>query len=150
MNQIITAPDTKTIATQAEMLRCLTLLSSLASKASDSDEVNVAAYYIALDGVSRFALETATHQIMQGALGSDFLPGPPVLRMQCEKVMRPIREAEWRAREMRRAYAEVANAKSAATRKLSPDQQVRRLAVLEKYYPVLAAREKGQLAECHH
>lgn len=65
MSQITTAPDTTTKATQADMLRCLTLLSGLATKVSDSDEVNIAAYYIALDGVSRFALETATRQIIR-------------------------------------------------------------------------------------
>lgn len=132
------------------MLRCLTLLSGLATKVSDSDEVNIAAYYIALDGVSRFALETATRQIIQGALGSDFMPGPPVLRMQCEKVMRPIREAASREKEMRRAYSDLANARSAMCRKLTPDQQVRRLAVLDKFFPVLAAKEKLKSVQAHH
>lgn len=147
MIHILAAQDTKTKATQAEMLQCLTLLSGLASKASDSDEVNIAAYYIALDGVSRFALETATRQIIQGALGNDFMPGPPVLRTQCEKVMRSVREAEWRERELRRACADLEATMRATSRRLTPDQQVRRLAVLEKYYPALAAKEREQ--PCH-
>lgn len=90
------------------MLQCLTLLSSLPSRASDSDRVNVAGYYMALDGVSKFALETATKQIMQGSLGHGFMPSPPELRIQCNLVMQPIREANAREARERRIRAEMA------------------------------------------
>ena len=83
------------------MFECLTLLSSLPSRASDSDQVNVAGYYLALEGVTRHGLQQATKQIMQGSLGHAFLPSPPELRQESEKVMRPILEA--RARDRREA-----------------------------------------------
>lgn len=95
----------------------------------------------ALKGVSAFALSEAVDRIMQNALGHKWMPLPAELRQQCDIVMRSTREADWRAREMRRAYAELANAKRAVTRKLSPDQQMRRRAILARFYPVLAAKE---------
>lgn len=90
------------------MLQCLTLLSSLPSRASDNDRVNVAGYYMALDGVSKFSLETATKQIMQGSLGHGFMPSPPELRIECNQVMRPIREAIARDAQDRKVRAEMA------------------------------------------
>lgn len=75
------------------MLQCLTLLSSLPSRASADDQVNVAGFYMALEGVTRHGLQTATKQIMQGSLGHAFLPSPPELRQECDKVMKPILEA---------------------------------------------------------
>lgn len=80
------------------MLQCLTLLSSLPSRASADDQVNVAGFYMALEGVTRHGLQTATKQIMQGSLEHAFLPSPPELRQECEKVMRPILEARSRDR----------------------------------------------------
>lgn len=74
------------------------MLTSLPSRASGDSTVNVASYYLALEGVSRFAIQTATRQIMQGALGHGFLPSAPEIRMQCDEVMRPIREMEARDR----------------------------------------------------
>jgi len=84
------------------MLECLTLLSSLPSRASVSDQINLAGYYIALEDVSRHGLQTATKLILQGSLGHTFLPSPPELRQECNKVMKPILEAQaWEAERAR-------------------------------------------------
>ena len=58
--------------------------------------METAGYYVALEGVSRFAIQTASKAIMRGALGHAFFPSPPELRMQCDEVMKPIREAHAR------------------------------------------------------
>lgn len=78
------------------MLECLTLLSGLRSRASDNAGVNVALYYIALKGVTRHGLQVATENIIQGSLGHPFLPDPPELRQECNRVMKPILEAQAR------------------------------------------------------
>lgn len=89
------------------MLQCLTLLSSLPSRASADDQVNIAGFYMALEGVTRHGLQTATKQIMQGSLGHAFLPSPPELRQECDKVMKPILEARARDSYDRRILKEM-------------------------------------------
>lgn len=69
------------------------MLSGLRSRASDNDSLNVATYYIALEGVTRHSLQVATKNILQGSLGHPFLPDPPELRQECNKVMKPILDA---------------------------------------------------------
>lgn len=93
MNQLAKTEDFTTKATEQEMFECLTLLSSLPSRASANEQVNIAGYYLALEGVSRHGLQTATKLILQGSLGHTFLPSPPELRQECNKVMKPIFEA---------------------------------------------------------
>ena len=56
----------------------------------------MALYYIALRGVTRHGLQVATENIIQGSLGHPFLPDPPELRQECNKVMKPILEAQSR------------------------------------------------------
>ncbi|MDH7787674.1 hypothetical protein QBD01_003701 [Ochrobactrum sp. 19YEA23] len=56
------------------------------------------AYMKALDGVTKHGLERAVDNILRGSLGHGFMPSPPELRLQCDEVMRPIREAEARDR----------------------------------------------------
>jgi hypothetical protein len=48
-----------------------------------------AVYLIALDGVTRYSLEKATRKILQGALGHPFMPSPPELRIECDRIMQP-------------------------------------------------------------
>jgi hypothetical protein len=48
-----------------------------------------ATYMIALDGVTRYSLEKATKLILQGSLGHAFMPSPPELRQQCDRIMQP-------------------------------------------------------------
>lgn len=51
-----------------------------------------ASYFVALDGVTRFGLAEAVRKIQQGALGHEFFPVPPALRMQCDKAMKPYED----------------------------------------------------------
>lgn len=80
------------------MLQCLSFLSGLPSRDSTNGQMEMAGYYVALEGVSKFAIQTAAKAIMRGSLGHTFYPKPPELRLLCEEVMRPIREAEARDR----------------------------------------------------
>ncbi|MBM6396183.1 hypothetical protein JQC79_10520 [Ochrobactrum anthropi] len=80
----------------------MTFLSCLPAREAVAVAAAKAAYFVALEGVSRFALETASKAIIRGVLGHGFFPSPPELRLQCDEVMRPIREAEIRDREDRR------------------------------------------------
>lgn len=51
-------------------------------------------YFVALEGVSRYALGEAIKTIIRGALGHTFFPSPIEFRQQCDKAMEPhIREA---------------------------------------------------------
>lgn len=63
---------------------------------------------MALDGVSVFALQTATKNIMRGVLGHAFFPSPPELRIQCDELMKPILEARARDSYDRRILKEMA------------------------------------------
>lgn len=52
-------------------------------------------YHVALDGVSRYALNEAVKAIIRGGLGHTFFPSPVEFRQQCEKAMEPhIRQAD--------------------------------------------------------
>lgn len=46
-----------------------------------------AAYYVALEGVTRYGLANAVRSILQGSLSHGFFPSPPELRKQCDKAM---------------------------------------------------------------
>lgn len=52
-----------------------------------------AAYYIALEGVTRHSLTEAVKFILRGALGHTFFPSPVELRQQCDASM------SWHVRE---------------------------------------------------
>ena len=54
---------------------------------TSSEGLDRAAYYLALEGVTRHGLATAVRKIMQNALGHGFMPSPPELRGQCDKAM---------------------------------------------------------------
>lgn len=102
MNQLAQRPDYSTTVTEADVIKCLTFLSCLPAREAVAVAAAKAAYFVALEGVSRFALEAASKAIIRGVLGHGFFPSPPELRLQCDEVMRPIREAELRDREDRR------------------------------------------------
>lgn len=91
-------PDTTTRATQAQVLQALAALGSLPSREADSDGLDKAAYSVALDGVSRYALAEAVRAVLQNKLGHAFFPSPPELRRLCDEAHRPVLEMEHRAR----------------------------------------------------
>jgi hypothetical protein len=74
-------------ATQDDKIKALVLLSAMPAQATDEAGVDKAAYYIALDGVTRYGLAEAVKFILRGALGHAFFPNPAELRLQCDKSM---------------------------------------------------------------
>lgn len=71
------------------MAEALASLSSLPSRVVGDAAIDRAAYYLALEGVTRFALIEATRSIHQGALKHAWFPNQVEFRMQCDKVMAP-------------------------------------------------------------
>ncbi|NKC29135.1 hypothetical protein HED52_21540 [Ochrobactrum ciceri] len=141
MNQLAKTEDFTTKATQQEMFECLTLLSGLRSRASDNDSLNVALYYIALEGVTRHGLQVATRNILQGSLGHPFLPDPPELRQECNKVMKPILDAmAWDANRDRilREQREEQRQRSQSQSTWTPESRAR---ATEKWQSVKAAMQ---------
>jgi hypothetical protein len=72
------------------------LLAGLPARETGDSHIDKAAYYIALEGVTRYGLAEAVKFILRGALGHTFFPSPPELRIQCDKAM------EWHDRERER------------------------------------------------
>jgi hypothetical protein len=75
-------------ATETEKIQALVTLSGLPSRATTAGAMDNAAFMIALDGVTRYGLDAAVKSILRGSLGHPFLPSPPELRLECDKVMR--------------------------------------------------------------
>lgn len=101
-----TSPDMKTKATETQVLQALTSLAGLPSRQADDAEMDRRMYFVALEGVSRYALGEAVKSIIRGALGHTFFPSPVELRQQCDKAMEPhvrhaqrVRLSEQQARE---------------------------------------------------
>jgi hypothetical protein len=76
-------------------LQALASLAGLPSRQADDAELDRKMYHVALEGVSRYALNEAVKAIIRGALGHTFFPSPVEMRLQCEKAIEPhIRQAE--------------------------------------------------------
>lgn len=54
-------------------------------------------YFVALNGVTRYALGEAVKAIIQGALGHTFFPSPVEFRRECDKAMEPHQRQARRA-----------------------------------------------------
>lgn len=61
-----------------------------------SATISQSAYSIALEGVTRFSLETAARKILKGHLNHTFFPSPAEIRMVCDEVTRLISEDAYR------------------------------------------------------
>lgn len=100
------AQDVWKPATEADKMAALAGLGSLPSRATSSATLDKAAYYVALEGVTRYGLARAVKAILQGALGHEFFPSPPALRAQCDKAMEPHEEIRDRVRHREQLKAE--------------------------------------------
>lgn len=90
-----TIPDISTKATETQILQALASLGGLPARQADGDGLDRSMYFVALEGVGRYALSGAVKAIIRGALGHTFFPTPVEFRQQCEKAMEPhIRQAE--------------------------------------------------------
>jgi hypothetical protein len=74
-------------ATETEKLAALASLAGLPSRQTSSAELDKAAFFVALDGVTRWGLAEAVKAILRNSLGHAFFPSPPELRGQCDKAM---------------------------------------------------------------
>ena len=79
--------DVWSLASQQDQIKALVLLASLPARETGDAQVDKAAYYIALDGVTRFGLAEAVKAVLQGRLGHAFFPSAAELRIQCDKAM---------------------------------------------------------------
>lgn len=99
-------------------------------------------YFVALDGVSRYALSGAVKAIVRGALGHTFFPSPVELRQQCDKAIAPLVDAERHRRQREqqmRENAEIAAARSQKT----PESIARAKALYERFCEQYEASKPG-------
>ena len=92
MGNNLAISDTASKSSRTEIAQALSLLRSLPRRAADTDQgkLNLEAYFIALEGVTRWGLAEAIKAILKGALGHGFMPSPPELRRQYETAMGPV------------------------------------------------------------
>ncbi|MBX4966159.1 hypothetical protein [Rhizobium binae] len=92
-------------ATPADRVDALrVLVNALPGRQPVDMQLLLGAYEVALEGVSRWGLAQATREILQGSLGHAFLPSPPELRREVNRVMGPHEAARRRAAEAERLY----------------------------------------------
>jgi hypothetical protein len=77
--------DTTTRATEAQVLQALASLAGLPSRQADDAELDRKMYHVALEGVSRYALNEAVKAIIRGALGHTFFPSPVEMRFSARR-----------------------------------------------------------------
>ena len=77
-------------------MQALASLAGLPSRQADDDGLDRSMYFVALDGVTRYALSEAVKTILRGALGHTFFPTPVELRLACDRAQQPIRDMQRR------------------------------------------------------
>ncbi|WP_455296436.1 hypothetical protein [Brucella pituitosa] len=94
------------------------VLSALPSRVQSDRKLFKEVYFRALHGVSRHSLEMAVQNIIQGhsELQHGFMPSPPELRRECERVMKPILDSMAYVREVEAARRESAEHRRRASK----------------------------------
>ena len=84
------------------------ILSALPTRDPIDRTLVMVVYLKALEGVTRHSLEVAADNIIKGHsnLEHGFMPSPPELRRECERVMKPINDSARYVREVEQARAE--------------------------------------------
>lgn len=95
-------------------------------------------YFVALEGVSRYALGEAVKAIIRGALGHTFFPSPVELRQQCDKAQRPHDDYQRRVRLTEEQLRERAETDAFQARK-TPAARARVSAAYERFCEAHAA-----------
>ncbi len=85
------------------------ILSALPSRAPADRKLVREVYLRALRGVTRHSLNVAVDDIIQGHSGltHGFMPSPPELRRECERIMQPIIDRLAYQQELRAQQAEI-------------------------------------------
>ncbi|MGO7605034.1 hypothetical protein ACC718_18655 [Rhizobium ruizarguesonis] len=93
------------LATHADRVDALRVLANALPGRQPVDmQLMLGAYEVALEGVSRWGLVQATREILQGSLPHGFLPSPPELRREVNRVMAPHQAARRREAEEAHRY----------------------------------------------
>lgn len=126
-------------------MQALASLAGLPSRQADDDGIDRKMYFVALSGVSRYALNEAVKAIIRGVLGHTFFPSPVEFKQQCDKAMEPhmreaqrIRILEAQARE----NAEFEDLMAARTWEAIARQQAAYAKFCEAQEPAKAAKEQ--------
>ncbi|MBY5501255.1 hypothetical protein HFO82_21910 [Rhizobium leguminosarum] len=92
-------------ATHADRVDALrVLVNALPGRQPFDMQLLLGAYEVALEGCSRWGLVQAIREILQGSLPHGFLPSPPELRREVNRVMGPHEAARRREAEAERLY----------------------------------------------
>lgn len=98
-------------------MQALTSLAGLPSRQADDAVLDKAMYFVALEGVSRYALSEAVKAVMRNRLGHTFFPSPVELRRLCDEAMEPhIRQAQRERLRLKQAEENAEFARSRASR----------------------------------
>lgn len=136
------APDLTTKATETQVLQALTSLAGLPSRQQADLELARDMYFVALEGVSRYALGEAVKAIIRGSLGHTFFPSPVELRQQCDKAIAPHLEAERRIRQREQQARENASI-AAAYAARTPESIARASAIYDRFCEQYEASKPG-------
>ena len=136
------APDLTTKATETQVLQALASLAGLPSRQQADLELARDMYFVALEGVSRYALGEAVKTIIRGALGHTFFPSPVELRQQCDKAIAPHLEAERRIRQREQQARENASI-AAAYAARTPESIARAKAIYDRFCEQYEASKPG-------
>lgn len=125
-------PDTTRLATESQVLQALASLAGLPSRQADDAALDQQMYFVALEGVTRYALSEAIKAVMRNKLGHTFFPSPVELRRLCDEAQRPIAEhlrVERQRDEQRRFRAEMDAYEAART----PEARARVAAIYRRF-----------------
>lgn len=136
------APDLTTKATETQVLQALASLAGLPSRQQADLELARDMYFVALEGVSRYALGEAVKAIIRGGLGHTFFPSPVELRQQCDKAIAPHLEAERRIRQREQQARENASI-AAAYAARTPESIARAKAIYDRFCEQYEASKPG-------
>ncbi len=126
-----------------QVLQALTSLAGLPSRQADDADMDRDMYFVALEGVSRYALSEAVKSIIRGGLGHTFFPSPVEFRQQCEKVIAPFQRAAERDRLRKQQAAENAEFDRVLASR-TPEGRARVAAAYARFCEQSATQEKQE------
>jgi len=118
--------------TRQDVASALVRLGSLPTRASDDALGDFEVYVTALQGARFDHLELAITAIMRGALGHGFLPSPPELRIECDKIAKAEQAQRAKLIEQRRRFEEMAGYQRALPEP-TPEARARVQAMVDQF-----------------